>query len=54
MAQIESLFVTRLYHAKLAEYGKPIDPNELEVSCYHFVQQRNVRMLQLHFAHYGS
>ncbi len=34
MAQIESLFVTRLYHAKLAEYGKPIDPNELEVSCY--------------------
>ncbi len=34
MAQIESLFVTRLYHAKLSEHGKPIDTDELEESCY--------------------
>lgn len=34
MANIESLFVTRLYRAKLSEYGKPIDPEELETSCY--------------------
>ena len=34
MANIESLFVTRLYRAKLAEQGKPIDPNELEASCW--------------------
>ncbi len=34
MSQIESLFVTRLYRAHLSEHGKPIDPQELEVSCY--------------------
>ncbi len=34
MAQISSLFVTRLYHAKLAEHGAPIDGAELEASCY--------------------
>ncbi|NDR58039.1 2OG-Fe(II) oxygenase family protein [Aliiruegeria sabulilitoris] len=33
MAQIESLFVTRLYRAELKEHGKPIDSQELENSC---------------------
>ena len=33
MAQIKSLFATRLYHAKLSEHGAPIDPAELENSC---------------------
>ena len=33
MTQIKSLFATRLYHAALSEYGKPIDPEELEDSC---------------------
>ncbi|WP_050931375.1 TIGR02466 family protein [Aestuariivita boseongensis] len=34
MADISSLFVTRLYRAKLSEFCTPIDPNELEASCY--------------------
>ena len=34
MAQIESLYVTRLYRARLSEHGSPIDPQELEASCY--------------------
>lgn len=34
MSDIQSLFVTRLYRAPLAEFGKPIDPDELEHSCY--------------------
>ncbi|MEW9922412.1 TIGR02466 family protein [Marimonas sp. MJW-29] len=34
MAQIKNLFVTPLYHAALSEHGKPIDPDELEASCY--------------------
>ncbi|MBV7380532.1 TIGR02466 family protein [Maritimibacter dapengensis] len=34
MADIKSLFVTRLYHAKLSDLGDPIDPDELEASCY--------------------
>jgi uncharacterized protein (TIGR02466 family) len=34
MAQISSLFVTRLYRAALAELGPPVDPAELEASCY--------------------
>ena len=34
MAQIESLFVTRLYRARLSEHGTPIDAEELEASCY--------------------
>jgi uncharacterized protein (TIGR02466 family) len=34
MSQIESLFVTRLYHAALSEHGKPIDADELEASCF--------------------
>ena len=33
MPQISSLFVTRLYHAKLAELGKPVDASELNASC---------------------
>jgi uncharacterized protein (TIGR02466 family) len=33
MADIKSLFVTRLYHAALSEHGKPIDADELEDSC---------------------
>ncbi|WP_377511098.1 2OG-Fe(II) oxygenase family protein [Octadecabacter sp. R77987] len=34
MTQIKSLFVTRLYHAALSEHGEPIDPAEMETSCY--------------------
>ena len=34
MADIKTLFVTPLYHAPLSEHGKPIDPDELEASCY--------------------
>jgi len=33
MAQITSLFVTRLYRAKLTEFGDRVDPQELENSC---------------------
>ncbi|WP_108482932.1 TIGR02466 family protein [Oceaniglobus ichthyenteri] len=33
MANISSLFVTRLYHAALSSRGKPIDTAELEASC---------------------
>lgn len=34
MAQIDSLFVTRLYRAALSERGPAIDTAELEASCY--------------------
>ena len=34
MPKIESLFVTRLYHAALSEHGPAIDPAEMEASCY--------------------
>ena len=34
MAQIDSLFVTRLYRAALSEHGPSIDPAEMEASCY--------------------
>ena len=34
MSTIASLFVTRLYRAKLSEFGAAIDPRELEASCY--------------------
>ncbi|QBF30114.1 2OG-Fe(II) oxygenase family protein [Thalassococcus sp. S3] len=34
MAQISSLFVTRLYRAQLSEHGPDIDARELEASCY--------------------
>lgn len=38
MSKIESLFVTRLYRAKLAELGKPVDGTELEASCWSIAQ----------------
>jgi len=38
MSTISSLFVTRLYRAKLSEFGTPIDPQELEASCYSIAQ----------------
>ena len=34
MSTIESLFVTRLYHARLSEKGDPVDTSELESSCW--------------------
>lgn len=34
MSQIESLFVTRLYRARLSEFGPKVDAEELEASCY--------------------
>ena len=34
MADIESLFVTRLYRAGLSEYDPAVDSAELEASCY--------------------
>ncbi len=34
MSDISSLFVTRLYRAALRELGKPVDPAELEASCW--------------------
>jgi uncharacterized protein (TIGR02466 family) len=33
MSKISSLFATRLYHADLNEFGKPIDPEELLNAC---------------------
>ncbi len=39
MAQIDSLFVTRLYCAALSELGKPIDPEELETSCWAIAEE---------------
>lgn len=38
MAQIESLFVTRLYRAQLSEHGKGVDPAELEATCLSFAE----------------
>lgn len=34
MSDIESLFVTRLYRARLSELSAPVDAAELEASCY--------------------
>ncbi|GAA6180059.1 MULTISPECIES: TIGR02466 family protein [unclassified Shimia] len=34
MSTIESLFVTRLYRAKISEFGVPVDAEELEASCF--------------------
>ena len=34
MARIESLFVTRLYRARLSEHGPAVAPEELEASCW--------------------
>lgn len=38
MSKISSLFVTRLYHAHLAELGKAIDAVELETTCLSIAQ----------------
>ncbi len=38
MAQIKSLFATRLYHAKLSAHAPAIDAEELEQSCYAIAQ----------------
>lgn len=38
MTQITSLFATRLYRAKLSEFGKPIDGAELHNSCLSIAQ----------------
>ncbi len=38
MAQMSSLFVTRLYRAALSEQGPKIDGPELEASCYAIAQ----------------
>ena len=38
MPTISSLFVTRLYRARLNEHGTAIDPQELEASCYSIAQ----------------
>ncbi|MFK7744785.1 MAG: TIGR02466 family protein [Roseobacter sp.] len=38
MSEISSLFVTRLYRAKLAELGRPINTAELEASCWSIAQ----------------
>ncbi|WP_425100011.1 TIGR02466 family protein [Tropicibacter sp. S64] len=34
MADVRSLFATRLYRARLSEFGPKIDTGELEASCY--------------------
>ena len=34
MATVSSLFVTRLYRARLSEKGRPVDARELEASCW--------------------
>jgi uncharacterized protein (TIGR02466 family) len=34
MSTIESLFVTRLYRARLSEFGTSVDAEELEASCF--------------------
>ncbi len=34
MATIKSLFATRLYHARLAEFGAGVDGDELMASCF--------------------
>ena len=34
MPVIDSLFVTRLYRARLSEHAPAIDAAELEASCY--------------------
>ena len=43
MAQIESLFVTRLYRADLSEHGKTIDPNESSVSDHFGKTPKTIR-----------
>lgn len=38
MTNIKSLFVTRLYHAKLSAFGDTVDAGELEASCWSIAQ----------------
>lgn len=38
MSNISSLFVTRLYHAKLSEFDPKVDSDELEANCYAVAQ----------------
>ena len=38
MAQIKSLFATRLYHSNLSKFGDPVNPQELEESCWSIAQ----------------
>ncbi|MEM6305482.1 MAG: TIGR02466 family protein [Pseudomonadota bacterium] len=38
MAQIKSLFVTRLYHARLSEQAPTLDMGELEATCWSVAQ----------------
>ena len=38
MSTISSLFVTRLYRARLSEQGAPVDASELEASCWSIAQ----------------
>ncbi len=38
MADIKSLFVTRLYHAALSEHGPMVDAAELEATCWSVAQ----------------
>ncbi len=38
MSQIESLFATRLYRARLSEFPKAPDPGELETACWSIAQ----------------
>jgi uncharacterized protein (TIGR02466 family) len=39
MPDIESLFVTRLYRARLGEHAPAIDQNELEASCWAIAEE---------------
>ena len=38
MTEIKSLFATRLYHSNLSKFGAPVDPQELEASCWSIAQ----------------
>ena len=38
MTHIKSLFATRLYHSNLSKFGDPVDPQELEASCWSIAQ----------------
>ena len=47
MAQIESLFVTRLYRAALSEHGPKIDASELENSFFVIAQDDDEESVEL-------
>ena len=38
MTQIKSLFATRLYRSTLSKFEDPVDPQELEASCWSIAQ----------------